>query len=113
MLFHIVSGDAFRNTIGPEYRPAAFARERFIHCSYAPQVVSVANRLFAGVRGLVLLEIEPAKVPHRIVEENLEGGRELFPHIYGPLPLTAVIRVHPFPCDGQGRFGLPAGIDAR
>ena len=86
------------------YRPAGFARERFIHCSYRRQVVPVANRLFRGRQGLVLLEINPAQVSSPIVHENLEGGTELFPHLYGPLPLTAVVRVHEFRCGDDGQF---------
>jgi len=92
------------------YRPAAFAREGFIHCSYRRQVVPVANRLFRGRQGLVLLEIDPAQVPPPIVDENLEGGAELFPHIYGPLPLTAVVRVHTLRCGDDGRFELSSEV---
>ena len=33
----------------------------------------------------------PAAGP--VVAENLEGGEELFPHIYGPIPITAVTEV--------------------
>ena len=48
---------------------------------------------FSGVRGLVLLEIDLARVPGEVRWENLEGGSELFPHLYGPLPASAVISV--------------------
>jgi uncharacterized protein (DUF952 family) len=40
----------------------------------------------------------------RIIDENLEGGSELYPHVYGPLKMSDVIRVHPFPCDDDGKF---------
>jgi mannose-6-phosphate isomerase-like protein (cupin superfamily) len=42
----------------------------------------------------VLLEIDRSKVPRKVVDENLDGGSDLFPHIYGPLPLDAVVTVH-------------------
>jgi len=110
-LFHITSGEELRDArAAGVYRPAAFAREGFIHCSYRRQVVPVANRLFRGRQGLVLLEIDPAQVPSPIVDENLEGGAELFPHIYGPLPLTAVVRVHTFRCGDDGRFELSSEV---
>ena len=86
------------------YAPAAFAREGFIHCSYANQVLAVANRIFRGRPDLVLLEIDPATLDCRVVDENLEGGNELYPHVYGRLKMSDVIRVHPFPCDGEGKF---------
>lgn len=107
-IFHITSADEAR--IAQEkgtYVPAAFDREGFIHCSYAHQVVPVANRLFRGKRDLVLLEIDPAKLECSIVDENLEGGTELFPHLYGRLKMAAVLRVREFPCDADGGFSLP------
>jgi uncharacterized protein (DUF952 family) len=106
-LFHITSEEELRTArIEGVYRPAAFAREGFIHCSYRRQVAPVANRLFRGRQGLVLLEIDPARVSSPIVDENLEGGTELFPHIYGPLPLAAVARVHAFVGGSDGLFEL-------
>lgn len=46
---------------------------------------------FHGVPDLVLLEIDPARVAAELRWENLEDGSELFPHLYGPLPVDAVI----------------------
>jgi len=86
------------------YEPAAFGREGFIHCSYAHQVIPVANRIFRGRPDLVLLEIDPAILECAIVDENLEGGSELFPHIYGRLDMSTVTRVLDFPCDSRGEF---------
>jgi uncharacterized protein (DUF952 family) len=80
-------------------------REGFIHCSYARQVLRTADRIFRGVTGLVLLEIDPARLTCGIVDENLEGGTELFPHVYGLLTLSAVLALHPFPCATNCTFG--------
>lgn len=91
------------------YEPAAYAREGFIHCSYPHQVVAVANRIFRGRPDLVLLEIDPAALGCRVVDENLEGGSELFPHIYGQLKMSAVVRIHDFPCDSAGEFSIAIG----
>jgi uncharacterized protein (DUF952 family) len=105
MLFHIATdAEVQRGKRTGTYVTDAFAREGFIHCSYAEQVIQVANRLFAGRRDLMLLEIDPQKLSCPVVDENLEGGMELFPHIYGHVPMTAVLAVHPFPCDERGRF---------
>ncbi|MCU0727606.1 MAG: DUF952 domain-containing protein [Planctomycetes bacterium] len=89
------------------YVPAGFARDGFIHCSRASQVLRVADFLFRWQRDLVLLEIDPALAGAPVRTENLEGGKELFPHLYGPLPVPAVVAVHPFPCRADGRFDLP------
>lgn len=110
-LYHITSDSEWRQALTTgEYRPAAFAREQFIHCSYAAQVSGVANRLFRNVAALLLLEIDRASLSCPVVDENLEGGTQLFPHVYGPLPVSAVRAVHPFPCGADGTFALPAAL---
>ena len=97
MIFHITSGaEAERAQQTGEYEPAGFAHEGFIHCSYGHQLAGVIERLFRGRTDLVLLEIDPARLECRVVDENLEGGTELYPHVYGRLPMTAVVAVHPF-----------------
>ena len=68
------------------------------------QVKGVADRLFKGSSDLVLLEIDPARLSRSIVDENLEGGEQLFPHIYDALPVSAVKVVHAFPCEADGTF---------
>lgn len=90
-----------------EYRPSGFERDGFIHCSFQPQVLATAARIFRGRKGLVLLEIDPRLLECAVVEENLEGGSELYPHVYGPLPMKAVRAVHPFPPGPDGSFSLP------
>lgn len=112
MLYHIVARDEFdAGRAGVSYAPSAFAREGFVHCSYARQLVATANRIFAGRRDLVVLEIDPARLGCRVIDENLEGGSELYPHIYGPIPIEAVERVLDFPC-GPAGFDLPDGLQS-
>ena len=104
-IFHITSKrEAIEAARSGEYEPAAFALEGFIHCSYAHQVIATANRIFRGRRDLVVLEIDPAALDCRVVDENLEGGRELFPHIYGRLRMAAVVQVRELHCDSAGVF---------
>jgi len=70
--------------------------EGFIHCSLAEQVEIVADLVYGDYAGeLVLLVIDTALVGSEIRFENLHGGPMLFPHIYGPLPVSAVIDVLP------------------
>ncbi len=111
-LFHITSAAEIDAALArDEYRPADFAREGFIHCSYERQVLATANRIFRGRGGLVLLEIEPRRLACPVVVENLEGGSELYPHIYGPLPMNAIQSAHPFPCDTEGFFSMPTPLN--
>ncbi|MFI0609462.1 MAG: DUF952 domain-containing protein [Anaerolineae bacterium] len=50
-------------------------------------------------------------VPERRYE-NLEGGTQLFPHVYGPINLDAVLRVVAFPSEEEGSFRMPSGMGA-
>lgn len=97
------------------YRPASLADEGFIHCSTAAQVTGSASRFFRGRTDLVLLVIDAARVaahlryepPATVAGAPDPRAAELFPHLHGPLPLDAVIRVVAFPCDPDGGFTLP------
>ena len=92
------------------YTADSLATEGFIHCSTARQVLATAQRIFAGRTDLVLIAIDSARVKAAIRYENLEGGRELFPHIYGPLEMIAVIAAHAFPPNADGGFDWPAAL---
>ena len=77
--------------------------EGFIHCSTAAQLESSGRRHFAGQTGLVVLEIDPGKLRWELRWEGAaEPGTspsnqsELYPHLYGPLDLDAVISVQTF-----------------
>ncbi len=87
-----------------QYTSDTLASQGFIHCSKLDQIIDVANRFYSGQRDLVLLAIAPARVEAEVRFENLEGGDELFPHIYGPLNLEAVTAVLPFPPEADGHF---------
>lgn len=91
------------------YRSDSLESEGFIHCSTPPQVLKVANRLFIGQQGLVLLGIDSEKVQAGIKYEQVEGT-ERFPHIYGPLNTDAVVEVLDFEPDADGQFRLPKSI---
>ena len=67
------------------------ARDGFIHCSTAEQLDATIERHFAGEREVVVLEIDPARLGDVLEWEPSRGG-ELFPHLYGELPLAAIIR---------------------
>jgi uncharacterized protein (DUF952 family)/catechol 2,3-dioxygenase-like lactoylglutathione lyase family enzyme len=85
---------------------------RFIHCSAPEQVLSVANTLFRGMHDLVLLVLDQAAVKSDVRWENLEGGSSLFPHIYGPLNVDAVVEAHDFAPGPAGYFKMPGKAKA-
>jgi uncharacterized protein (DUF952 family) len=107
-IYHITSKPEWTATLlKGEYRPANFAADGFIHCSFKDQVITVANKFYRGSRDLVLLEIDPDLLKARVIEENLEGGEENFPHIYGPLTVSAVTKCADLPLNPNGYFEFP------
>ena len=82
-------------------RGLSLAEAGFVHCSYPDQAAGVAAAFYADADDLVLLRIDPDRLP---AEVRVEGG---FPHVYGPVPVTAVTRTEPLTRDPTGRLVLP------
>jgi uncharacterized protein (DUF952 family) len=70
-------------------------------------VTRVANARFRAAPDLVLLcvAVDRLEAPLRY-EPGDPGSHELFPHLYGPLEVSAVMRVLPF-VEGAEGFALP------
>ncbi len=68
----------------------------FVHFSTAAQAPETAARHFAGVDGLVLLELDAETLGDALKWEPSRGG-DLFPHLYRMLRLDEVIRAMPLP----------------
>ncbi len=82
---------------GDKYQPAGFEEVGFIHCSRAEQVAPVARSLYTSHNRLILLTIDPTGLPQgALLYEDLDGIGEEFPHLYSPLPTTAVIHTGPY-----------------
>jgi uncharacterized protein (DUF952 family) len=81
-------------------------RDGFIHLSAKSQVEGTLAKHFAGELTLVLLAIDVARLGPALKWEPSRGG-ELFPHLYGPLDLAAVLYVEPLPLSPEGRHILP------
>lgn len=88
-------------------RPESLGSVGFVHLSTPQQVHLPANRLYRGRTDLVLLQVDPAKVGAPVVwEPGVPGDPEsmLFPHLYGPLPIGAVIGVTQYRPGPDGAF---------
>lgn len=90
-----------------EHRPDSLAVQGFVHLSTPEQIHLPANRLYAGRSDMVLLRVDPALLSSPVRwEPGLPTdpvGME-FPHLYGPLPIGAVISVTPYRPGPDGRF---------
>jgi uncharacterized protein (DUF952 family) len=87
-----------------EYQAASLQEVGFIHCSRPEQMLWVANRYFHGMDELALLWIDPHRVACEIRWETADG--QVFPHIYGPLNLEAVVAVGELSPDPDGTFRI-------
>ncbi len=77
----------------------------YIHFSTAEQVRETAAKHFAGQTGLLLIAVDANRLGPTLKYEVSRGGA-LFPHLYAPLDLSAVLwvkRLMPGP-DGQHIF---------
>jgi uncharacterized protein (DUF952 family) len=110
ILYHMTGRDGWAAAqAAGAYRGDTLDSEGFIHCSLAGQVERTAARFYRGRQGLVLLAIEAERLSAELRYEEGEPG-ELFPHIYGPLNLDAVVAVYDFPPEADGTFRLPDGV---
>ena len=70
----------------------------FIHCSWQEQVPKTFERFYADAGEIVLLEIDPTRLTSPLRADAIPTG-DLFPHLYGPLPIEAVRSITPYGSD--------------
>jgi uncharacterized protein (DUF952 family) len=78
----------------------------YLHFSTAQQVKETAARHFAGQDDLLLIAIDADRLGEDLRYEASRGG-DLFPHLYAPLALSAVLWVKPLPLGRDGRHAFP------
>lgn len=81
----------------------------FIHLSAADQVVQTVRVHFAGQSGLVLVAVDPSVLGQTLRWEASRGG-DLFPHVYGVIPMDAVIETWPLPIGQDGGHVFPESL---
>src|SRR5258708_35470832 len=81
----------------------------FIHFSGADQVVASAAKHRAGQSGLLILEVDAGGLGPELRWEASRVGA-IFPHLYKPLPVAAVVPVAHLPLGGAGRPAFPWGL---
>lgn len=103
-IYHITSSHEWESslTVG-QYVAESYEAEGFIHFSGKDQVIATANRYYRGQNGLVLLQVDVKRLAVTLKYEKAPSG-EMFPHLYGPLNLDAVIKVYSFVPESNGEF---------
>lgn len=112
-IFHLALPDDWRvaRQTG-EYRVSTRGRslddEGFVHCATAEQIVPVANRFYADLAELVVLHVGLELLAADVrFEPGVPGGSELFPHVYGPIPVAAVVATTWWDRGDDGRWHHP------
>src|SRR5687768_16844110 len=102
MIYHITSRKAWCQALQHgEYRAESLETEGFIHCSTRAQILPVVEKYYQGQGTLLLLLIDPSRLTSELRWEPPTGGSpppgvpegDMFPHVYGPINLDAVVKV--------------------
>ena len=74
------------------YRPADLPPGGFVHCCDRDQLPGVLERWFAPGTELVLLHLDEALIDAPVVREVVIEGQAPFAHVYGPIPVRAILQ---------------------
>jgi len=116
MIYHLTSRQAWSEAQSHnDYRAESLASEGFIHCSTEMQVLPVAEKYYKGQSDILLLKIDPALLSSELRWEPPSGGApppgvpegDLFPHIYGPINVDAVVKVYDLQLNPDGSYQTP------
>ncbi len=109
-IFHIVTVPAWDAAVAAgAYRAPSLDTEGFIHFSYADQVGATANRHYGATDDLQVVEVDPDLVGSEVRLEPSPVTGDLYPHLYGPLPIAAVIGIHRLERDATGAYTFEPG----
>ncbi len=78
--------------------------EGFIHASPADQLDRVANKYYTKVVEPRVLIVDRTRIKAEVKWEPATGG--LYPHIFGPLNMDAVVKVQTIALGDDGKFGI-------
>ena len=111
-IFKIVGAEQWRaaEASGVFSGAAVDRADGYIHFSTASQAPETAAKWFAGRADLVLVAVEADALGPALRWEPSRGGA-LFPHLYAPLALSAVIWVKPLPL-GENRLHVFGNLEA-
>lgn len=89
------------------YAADSLSTEGFIHCTaQASVLLHVANTFYRCEAGdWVILRVDTTRLTAPVRWERAD--EHIFPHVYGPIDLEAVVQVIDFPRNSAGAFYLP------
>jgi uncharacterized protein (DUF952 family) len=111
LIYHVCRADDWQAAVHKgEYSGSDDdVRDGFIHFSSRSQVRESTAKHRAGQDGLVLLAVSATALGQALKWEPSRGG-QLFPHLYGSLPISAVAEATPLPLADDGQHTFPPGF---
>lgn len=108
LIYHMCRADEWAAAQGDGFYPGSSQDQAdgFIHFSTALQVRESAAKHRAGQDGLILLAVQTEPLGNALKWEESRGGA-LFPHLYGPLPISVVASADPLPLGDDGVHQFP------
>ena len=108
VIYHMCRAEEWEQAQSSGFYPGSSQdlADGFIHFSTAAQIKESAAKHRAGQSGLQLLAVDGAKLGGGLKWEISRGG-QLFPHLYGALPVDAVIWVKDLPLNPSGMHVFP------
>lgn len=85
-------------------------QDGYIHLSDSEQLAGTLDKHFSGKSDLFIAAVDLSLLGEIVRWEESRGG-QLFPHIYGPLPLSAVAAIYPVERDSTGHVIHPPNRD--
>jgi uncharacterized protein (DUF952 family) len=111
LIFHITHRPDWEKALKDgAYTAPSLASQGFIHCSYAHQIVRVANHYYSGQSNLVIMVIDPKYLVSPVKVEKAVDVDDDYPHIYGFINLEAVTKILDFSASADLTFHLPAEL---
>jgi uncharacterized protein (DUF952 family) len=104
LIFKIVGAEEWRaaEAAGVFSGAAVDRADGYIHFSTAEQAPETAAKWFVGRADLILAAVDADALGPALRWEPSRGGA-LFPHLYAPLALSAVVWTRPLPLGENGR----------
>lgn len=111
MILHIAEGEAWRAAAVTGVYDCRLAQGiPFIHCSTGRQVRTPWRTLYAQATDMVLLLIDESVLESPVRYEAMSSGEDPFPHVYGPIPVNAVVATEPLEPSMAMAVALPPRI---
>ena len=96
IIVHLINQGEWESSRGdPLLFSESISQFGFVHCCLPEQVPGVLKKWFTQQENVIAVEIDSDRLDVPLAFENIEGGEEQFPHIYGLVKQNAIIKWYP------------------